>query len=89
MLQLELGPEIEVRIADAARTRGISVNDYVREKLDPQLPGQSSQPVFKSTLEERLQAVKELSTFAKDRGINIELPEGMSIRDYIREATGF
>jgi hypothetical protein len=89
MLELELGPDMERQLAQQARTRGLSIDAYVREKLVLPHPRSTDQPVFTSTLEEPLQAAKELSTFAMDRGINVKLSEDTNIRDYIREATGF
>ncbi len=71
MLQLELGEEIEAQ--------GITLDAYVRSRLVAQLPLSK----FHSTLEQRENAVRVLSTFAKDRGI--DLPPGVTIKSLIEE----
>ncbi len=85
MVQVELGEELESRLADAARECGLSVDGYIRSCVEAKLP-RHQRP---GTLEQQQQAAKQLSTFARDRNINIEIPEGMSMREYIREACGF
>jgi hypothetical protein len=92
MLQLELGPEIEARVVKQANRLGVSVDTYVKTRLVSELP--ESQVHEKAdfdaeTVERRTRAAKELATFAQDRGINIEIPEGMTMREYIRDACGF
>jgi hypothetical protein len=79
MVQLELGEEIETGITDAARAQGISLNEFVRSRLAPHLlPSRRT-----STLEERQAAVKELRTFARDRGI--DLAPGVTIKSLLEE----
>jgi len=79
MVQLELGEEIEAGITDAARAQGVSLNEFVRSRLAPHLL-----PLRRtSTLEERQAAAKELSTFARDRGIN--LAPGVTIKSLLEE----
>jgi len=85
MVQLELGEDIESRLLEAARNSGVSVDGYVQSCVAAKLPRKHTP----KSLDEQRQAVKELSTFAKDRNINIEIPGGTSMRDYIAEACGF
>jgi predicted DNA-binding protein len=87
MLQLELGEEIEGRLHEAAKEQGVTVDTYVRERIVAQLS--DTGPVDDATLERQREAIRELSTFAKDRGIDVKLPSGMSVREYISEAMGF
>ncbi len=79
MLQLELGQDLEARIAEEAQAQGITPNAYVRDRLVAQMPRRK----FHSTLEQRQNAVRVLSTFAKDRGI--DLPPGVTIKSLIEE----
>jgi len=85
MVQLELGDEMESRLVEAARESGVSVDGYVRSCVAEKLTRKHRV----GTLAEQQQAAKELSTFTIDRGIHIEVPEGMSMREYIAEACGF
>jgi len=79
MVQLELGEEIEAGITDAARSQGVSLDEFVRSRLAPyvSLSGKTS------TLERRQEAVKKLATFAKDRGI--DLAPGVTIKSLLEE----
>ncbi len=92
MLQIELGQDIESRVAEQASHLGVSVDVYVKTRLISELP-ESKLPeraeLDAETVERRKRAAKELATFAEDHGINIEIPEGMSLREYIRDACGF
>ncbi len=85
MVQLELGEEIESQLAEAARESGVSVDGYVRTCVADKLPRRHST----KSLEAQRQAANELATFAKDRGIKFELPEEVTMREYIAEACGF
>ncbi len=92
MLQLELGQDIEARVLEQADHLGISVDVYVKSRLLSGLP-ESDLPekveFDAETVERRKRAAKKLATFAEDHGIHIEIPEGMSLREYIRDACGF
>jgi uncharacterized protein YgfB (UPF0149 family) len=79
MLQLELGEDIETRIAEKADALGISVNDFVRNQFALYLAPMRR----KTTLAEREAAARELATFAKDRGI--DLPIGVTIKSLLEE----
>lgn len=87
MLQIELGEELEARVTGEAKQLGISVDAYVRTRLVSELP--ESTELDAATVERRRRAAEELKTFARDHNIRFELPEGMTWREYIREATGY
>jgi hypothetical protein len=92
MLQIELGQEVEARVLEQAGHLGVSVDVYVKTRLISELPESESPERVEldaETVERRKRAAKELATFAEDRGIHIEIPEGMSLREYIRDACGF
>jgi len=76
MIQIELQPEVEDRLAAQAQARGIALQDYLREVLLTQAESSPKTPRSKSVSEavDRIRALREGSFL-----------DGMSIRDLIDE----
>lgn len=71
MIQIELQPEIEDRLAAQAAARGVTVTDYVRDVLVFQA-GQSTDRAFRPNISEAIARIRELRKGNRLNGVNVQ-----------------
>ncbi len=79
MVQVELGKDLEKRLEAAARQEGLTIEEFLRRRLDVDLATRDEQQRDRDHQE----AIESLRTFADQYGTS--LGPGLTIKDLINE----
>lgn len=86
MITLELAAEQEAYLQDEAVARGISLDSYATELLAQYCELLRPKPADEATQTQREQAVERLlRASARPDAARLNLPDGMTLREFIHE----